>query len=142
MCLMTNSSDRKVKIMERRSVEPFLMCDSDSRITNTKGVHFATVQVREYPIILGDNPCTSGPPITLDWIYEDAAVTSSLSFMGKRTMLHPSSITRRTSHTNLRTNRMALGCWLLGTTNPRGYSRHPEGTTTTKDEYGKDEFAR
>lgn len=35
-----------------------------------KSVHFGTVLVRDYDLILGDHPCCSyGPPITLDWDY-------------------------------------------------------------------------
>ncbi len=50
----------KRHFMERRSSEAYLL--------PAKEVCFASVQVREYPMILGDNPsCTSGPPLTLDW---------------------------------------------------------------------------
>ncbi len=36
-----------------------------------KGVRFNSVEVREYPRILGDNPSVSaGPPITLDWVHD------------------------------------------------------------------------
>jgi len=35
-------------------------------------VTFNTIKVREYPIILGDNPGVSeGPPLTIDWMYID-----------------------------------------------------------------------
>jgi len=35
-------------------------------------VTFNTVEVREYPIILGDNPAVSeGPPLTIDWAHSD-----------------------------------------------------------------------
>ena len=40
---------------------------SDLIPSSRKSVQFSTVEIREYPIILGDNPCTSGPPITIDW---------------------------------------------------------------------------
>jgi len=33
-----------------------------------KKVHFSTVEVREYPMTLGDNPAVSkGPPVTIEW---------------------------------------------------------------------------
>eukprot|EP00526_Cylindrotheca_closterium_P017671 CAMPEP_0113644358 /NCGR_PEP_ID=MMETSP0017_2-20120614/23347_1 /TAXON_ID=2856 /ORGANISM="Cylindrotheca closterium" /LENGTH=300 /DNA_ID=CAMNT_0000555967 /DNA_START=142 /DNA_END=1044 /DNA_ORIENTATION=+ /assembly_acc=CAM_ASM_000147 len=36
--------------------------------SNNKGVRFSTVQIREYPIEIGDNPSgDSGPPITIGW---------------------------------------------------------------------------
>lgn len=32
---------------------------------------FAFLEVREYPMILGDNPsCVDGPPVTLDWAHD------------------------------------------------------------------------
>jgi len=35
-------------------------------------VRWGSVLVRDYPIILGDNPCCScGPPVTLDWEYQE-----------------------------------------------------------------------
>lgn len=49
--------------MERRSSEAYL--------SPVRGVCFASIQVREYPLILGDHPsCTSGPPLTLDWDHD------------------------------------------------------------------------
>ena len=37
-------------------------------------VRWGSVLVRDYPMILGDNPCCScGPPVTLDWEYEEHA---------------------------------------------------------------------
>lgn len=35
-------------------------------------VHWGVVLVRDYPMILGDNPsCSCGPPLTLDWEYQE-----------------------------------------------------------------------
>lgn len=36
------------------------------------GVSFHTVEVREYPITIGDNPSViNGPPVAIDWDYDD-----------------------------------------------------------------------
>jgi hypothetical protein len=41
-------------------------CSSES----IKSVQFDSIQIREYNIIMGDNPsCSSGPPISLGWQY-------------------------------------------------------------------------
>jgi hypothetical protein len=62
-------SNKPFSTLQRRSCEPFLF--------PAKEVSFASVQVREYPMILGDNPsCTSGPPVTLDWNYNAEASLS------------------------------------------------------------------
>jgi hypothetical protein len=38
-----------------------------------RSVNFSTIEVRTYPIILGDNPSvSSGPPFTIDWKHQDA----------------------------------------------------------------------
>jgi hypothetical protein len=67
--LNTSSIKRFNTLQRRRSSEPFLF--------PVKEVSFASVQVREYPMILGDNPsCTSGPPVTLDWTYDAKASMS------------------------------------------------------------------
>ena len=56
-------------MLERRSAEPFLPSCNKKK----EEVRFVSVELREYPIILGDNPsCTAGPPIAiaLDWDYD------------------------------------------------------------------------
>jgi hypothetical protein len=38
-----------------------------------RSVDFSTIEVRTYPIIMGDNPSvSSGPPFTIDWDHQDA----------------------------------------------------------------------
>jgi hypothetical protein len=38
-----------------------------------RSVDFSTIEVRTYPIIMGDNPSvSSGPPFTIDWDHLDA----------------------------------------------------------------------
>jgi len=40
-------------------------------LTQHKRVEFTFLEVREYPVVLGDNPSvTEGPPITIDWGYD------------------------------------------------------------------------
>ena len=47
------------------------------RPLSPKGVRFNSVEVREYPRILGDNPSVSaGPPITLDWVHNQRSSVS------------------------------------------------------------------
>lgn len=37
----------------------------------TKKVTFDALEVREYPIVIGDNPsCEEGPPLTIDWAFD------------------------------------------------------------------------
>jgi hypothetical protein len=39
---------------------------------SSKSVSFGDVQVREFPMILGDNPaCSSGAPVSIDWDHVD-----------------------------------------------------------------------
>ena len=42
------------------------------RVSNVhKTVEFAFLEVREFPMILGDNPsCVEGPPVTIDWGFD------------------------------------------------------------------------
>ena len=40
-------------------------------LTQHKRVEFAFLEVREYPIVIGDNPSVKeGPPITIDWAFD------------------------------------------------------------------------
>jgi hypothetical protein len=40
------------------------------RIMKTKSVSFGNIEVREYPMVLGDNPsCRDGLPVSLGWEY-------------------------------------------------------------------------
>lgn len=44
-------------------------------------VSFASIEVRVYPIILGDNPSVeAGAPVTIDWDFTDSGVTSVHKF--------------------------------------------------------------
>lgn len=44
--------------------------EDEPQETPKRKVHFGTVLVREYDMILGDHPCCGyGPPVTLDWDY-------------------------------------------------------------------------
>lgn len=42
-----------------------------------RGVSFGSIAIREYPRCLGDHPDTrNGPPLTIDWLYEDTGMIS------------------------------------------------------------------
>jgi hypothetical protein len=46
--------------------------DGKERNKERKSVNFATIAIREFARALGDNPATTnGPPLALDWDYED-----------------------------------------------------------------------
>lgn len=47
--------------------------DHENRLIR-HSVSFSTLTVREYPRLLGDNVTTLGPPISMDWHYEDENV--------------------------------------------------------------------
>ena len=50
--------------------------DINSKQTRRKHVGFSTIEVREYPRTLGDNPAvTSGPPVTIEWKYNPTTRT-------------------------------------------------------------------
>jgi hypothetical protein len=45
--------------------------------TSQKGVRFESIKVREYNMILGDNPsCCYGPPVTMEWQYDETGELS------------------------------------------------------------------
>ena len=75
--LMTTSSVvRKSSCLSTRpsmvSLSDASMSDSESRESN-RSVKFQSVEIREYNMILGDNPCPLyGPPVTIDWDYDSA----------------------------------------------------------------------
>ena len=86
--------------LKRRSADPFLL--------NKKVVGFASVQVKTYPVILGDNPAvSSGPPVTLDW----EAETSSSSSIDEWEMAR--CIDRRRSREEIRVPPCVRTEWLL-----------------------------
>lgn len=80
---VSNTSDDRVKSILRaessysrstrksRSVETSSSGDSSCSTASTamsrSSVQFETVEVREYNIVLGDNPICTGPPLSLGW---------------------------------------------------------------------------
>lgn len=46
--------------------------DENEDGTSSRQVKFNAIEIREYPMTLGDHPnCSYGPPVTLDWDYEE-----------------------------------------------------------------------
>lgn len=65
---------------------------SEAAAAVANGVHFSSVEIREYKITIGDNPCCSnGAPVTLDWDYTSKEPVSIDSFEAK----HPRRRTRK-----------------------------------------------
>jgi hypothetical protein len=49
--------------------------EEEKSTSSGKKVSFSTLQIREYPICVGDNPAvTMGVPITIDWIHDSEVV--------------------------------------------------------------------
>jgi len=58
---------------------------SNSSLQSRKSVSFGTTQVRKYDQIVGDNPCvTEGPPVQLDWEYEEGTPVAVSVFESMR----------------------------------------------------------
>ena len=70
---------------------------TDATATTTakkKSVRFSTLEIRTYPITLGDNPSvSSGPPLTLDWNYTTVHTVAVSAYETER----PPSSRRRPS---------------------------------------------
>eukprot|EP00588_Corethron_pennatum_P000711 CAMPEP_0194299024 /NCGR_PEP_ID=MMETSP0169-20130528/60497_1 /TAXON_ID=218684 /ORGANISM="Corethron pennatum, Strain L29A3" /LENGTH=317 /DNA_ID=CAMNT_0039049085 /DNA_START=547 /DNA_END=1500 /DNA_ORIENTATION=- len=71
---------------------PRSILKTESKSKEKCSVHFSDVEIRNYPLVLGDNPCCSyGPPVCLGWEHSSVDSTS-LEFYednrGKRRKLH------------------------------------------------------
>ena len=79
---MHNSSkpDKKVKLHHLTEDQPQLTdqnFEPNMIPSAKKTVRFSDVTVREYPMIVGDNPAVScGPPVTIDWEYNNEQIMS------------------------------------------------------------------
>jgi hypothetical protein len=50
-----------------------------------KSIRFDTIEIREYARTVGDNPsCSSGPPLTIDWIYDTSLIIPVKEFEENR----------------------------------------------------------
>ncbi|GAX12384.1 hypothetical protein FisN_1Hh318 [Fistulifera solaris] len=59
------------KVQEESKVEETKV-EKDAGVMLGFTVQFSTITVREYPIMMGDNPAVSdGPPLTIDWEYNE-----------------------------------------------------------------------
>ena len=74
--------------MERLSIsvsEPIGAFSDKGQRRRTSGVAFKDVVIREYGQTVGDNPCVSyGPPISLDWDYEEFESVGIDEYEGSR----------------------------------------------------------
>jgi hypothetical protein len=70
--LRTKSLGSSISSCESSGSFSSLKSSSSSTSSNSSGsVRFERVEIREYNIVVGDNPsCSSGPPISLGWQYD------------------------------------------------------------------------
>lgn len=69
VCSENNSPFGCLKVRTQDDSVSRVYCSDD---LERKSVAFTTIEVRTYPIILGDNPSvSSGPPFTIDWDHQD-----------------------------------------------------------------------
>jgi len=62
---------RKLRVLGPSDDDNITM--SNINLDSLLSVRFDKVQIRDYPVILGDNPATTeGPPLTIDWVYDIA----------------------------------------------------------------------
>ncbi|CAB9497472.1 affinity nitrate transporter 2 [Seminavis robusta] len=65
-------------------------------LNSRRSVEFSHVHIREYNVAIGDNPCCSyGPPITLDWDYNDDQGDIPLDVYEQNHLLVKHSMKRR-----------------------------------------------
>ena len=81
--------------------------------TRDMHVKFGIISVRTYERVLGDNPCSNGPPISIGWNYNPKRTVSVDDFEKVRLE------TRRLSHGELVLNRLKRESILMAV----GYSR-------------------
>mmetsp|Transcript_40275 Transcript_40275/g.59191 ORF Transcript_40275/g.59191 Transcript_40275/m.59191 type:complete len:183 (+) Transcript_40275:37-585(+) len=66
----------------KRTIQPSTSANDDKQSlagsTSSEGsVRFSSLEIREYPVRLGDNPaCTNGPALTLGWCFQQALFMS------------------------------------------------------------------
>lgn len=54
-------------------------------MTTAKAVRFGNVSIREFPVVVGDNPGgTSGPPISIGWEHHSEVTVDLVSYEGQR----------------------------------------------------------
>jgi len=67
---MRDSLDR-CSLHDKPQHQLYIQSTEQQQQTGRKHVTFSSVQIRRYPMILGDNPyCSMGPPISLGWEYD------------------------------------------------------------------------
>ena len=83
--------EAKSAVSRRRPLKSALATATSSSSTETKNnpktVQFSNLEIRTYPLTLGDNPSvSSGPPLTLDWNHE---ITHTFSVDAYESQLAP-----------------------------------------------------
>jgi hypothetical protein len=72
------STEKKVEDQKAPAALPVEPAETAKKVSKGKRVRFSVLQIRDYPICVGNNPAVSkGVPITIDWTH-DGEVTVSI----------------------------------------------------------------
>jgi hypothetical protein len=107
----SNHDDHKKNRLSFSTTRSSMMTSSStlgSFQTSPHEVKFHNVIIRQYSIVIGDNPsCSHGPPISLGWCYTDnqeelAVETYEKHRKGKRRSMHEMRISANKRHRTLK----------------------------------------
>mmetsp|Transcript_3757 Transcript_3757/g.7708 ORF Transcript_3757/g.7708 Transcript_3757/m.7708 type:complete len:230 (-) Transcript_3757:22-711(-) len=84
-CLSLNDVDRRQTEALEEDYSESTSTDSPLRIRRSSRVSFTNLEIRSYPVIIGDHPCcTLGCSVSLGWEYESSGLLSLEDYEAER----------------------------------------------------------